>query len=367
MIGLLLQILDTGQGELMETKYLQEWEDELNICIRCGYCFEGCPIFKELGWEPDGARGKAVLSYGLLSGEIEPSKHIADKIFQCSFCRDCVERCSANVNIPSILTAARADLVEEGFVYEAHKDLLDNITHTGNIFGKEVEPPIQEGETPVLLGCRFLEREDDAKRYLEILEKIGIKPKVVDKTCCGMPFGVLGHKKEFKAQQEEFRKRFPYKDFIALCTTCAFFIEKNYPDLNPKYVIKDIVERLPNYNPKQLGIKVTYHDPCNLARGLDMVDEPREVLKQIGVELIEFPTHGKQAECCGGGGGLLATDDPLAEKLAEKRVKQALDLGVDTLVTLCPTCEYNLGRAADKSKGNIKVKNVLDLVWEALQ
>ena len=353
--------------DIMKVKHLKDWENELNICIRCAYCFEGCPVFKELGWESDGARGKAVLSYGLLSGELKPSQQISDKIFQCSFCRDCVERCSANVSIPDILTAARADLVKEGFIYEEHEELIDKIKRTGNIFGKEIKPPVQDGETPVLLGCRLLERTDDAKKYIEILKKLGVKPKVIDEICCGMPFGVLGYQKDFEAYQKRFRKQFPYKDFICLCTTCAFFIKKAYTDLNPKYVIQEIAERLPNYNSKQLGIKVTYHDPCNLARGMSMVDEPREILKQIGVKVIEISTNGKQAECCGGGGGLLATDDTLAEKLAEKRVNQALDTGVDTLVTLCPTCEYNLGRAVDRNNGGLKVENVLDLVWEALR
>ncbi len=351
----------------MKTKYLKEWENELNICIRCAYCFEGCPVFKQLSWEADGPRGKAVLAYGLLSGEVEPTKYLADKIFQCSFCRDCVERCSANVSIPDILTAARADLVNAGFKYDAHLDLLDKIKRTGNIFGREIHPPIQGGETPVLLGCRFLERADDAKRYLEILRRLGIKPKVVDETCCGMPFGVLGYKDELKAQQDKFRKKFPYKEFICMCTTCAFFIGKNYPDLKPKYIIEEVAKRLPYYNPKKLGLKATYHDPCNLARGMGMVDEPREILKQIGVDLIELPTKGKGAECCGGGGGLLVSDGPLAERLAERRMDQALGRGVDILATLCPTCEFNIGNAAQRGGGKLKVVNLLDLVWEALR
>ena len=351
----------------MKPKYLKQWENELNICIRCAYCFEGCPVFKQLNWEADGPRGKAVLAYGLLSGEVEPTKYLADKIFQCSFCRDCVERCSANVSIPDILTAARADLVNAGFKYDAHLDLLDKIERTGNIFGREIHPPIQGGETPVLLGCRLLERADDAKRYLEILRKLGIKPKVVDETCCGMPFGVLGYKDELKAQQDKFRKKFPYKEFICMCTTCVFFIGKNYPDLKPKYIIEEVAKRLPYHNPKKLGLKATYHDPCNLARGMGMVDEPREILKQIGVDLIELPTKGKGAECCGGGGGLLVSDGPLAERLAERRVDQALGIGVDILATLCPTCEFNIGNAAQRGGGKLKVVNLLDLVWEALR
>ena len=150
----------------MEIKYLKDWENDMNRCIRCAYCFEGCPVFKDLRWESDGARGKVILSFGLLTGQLEPSKYLADKIYQCTYCKDCMEKCSADVSIPDILTAARADLVNAGFEYEVHKGLLNKIKQTGNIFGKEIKSPIQKGETPVLLGCRFLERTDDAKKYL---------------------------------------------------------------------------------------------------------------------------------------------------------------------------------------------------------
>jgi Fe-S oxidoreductase len=350
----------------MKVNYLKDWEWDMNRCIRCAYCFEGCPVFKDLGWEPDGARGKVVLSFGLMSGQLDPSDSIINKLYQCTFCKDCVEKCSASVSIPDILTAARSDLVKAGYGYESHKELLGKINRSGNIFGKIIEPPLQEGETPVLLGCRFLERTDDARKYLEILKKLGIKPSIVDENCCGMPFAVLGYKDGLIAHKEEFRKRFPYKDFICLCTTCAFFIKKAYPDLKPKYVIETIAERISDYKPKELDLKVTYHDPCNVARGMGLVDEPREILKQIGVEVVEMETNGKQAECCGGGGGVLVTDKPLAERLAEKRLNQALDTGVETLVTLCPTCEFNIRNVADKNGGKLKVKNVLDLVWNAL-
>ena len=181
-----------------------------------------------------------------------------------------------------------------------------------------------------------------------------------------MPYAVLGYKDELAAHKKEFRKKFPYTEFICLCTTCAFFIKKAYPDLKPKYVIEIIAEKLPQFDTKDIGLKVTYHDPCNVARGMGMVDEPREILKQIGVELIEMEHHGKQAECCGGGGGMLVTDKPLAERLAEKRIKQAQKTGVKTLVTLCPTCEINIRNVAEKNEMKLKVKNVLDLISDAM-
>ena len=103
----------------VETINIKAWEDQMMKCIRCAYCFEGCPVFKELGWEVDGARGKIVMISGLLSGELEASDYIKEKIFQCTLCKDCVERCSANVSIPDIITAARADLFNAGFSYDS--------------------------------------------------------------------------------------------------------------------------------------------------------------------------------------------------------------------------------------------------------
>ncbi len=354
----------------MKAKYIKDWENELNICIRCAYCFEGCPVFKELGWEIDGARGKLIVAYGLLTGELEPSEYIAEKLFQCTFCRDCVERCSADISVPDIMGAARADLFEAGYVKDSQKQLLDTVENSGNIFGKELKAPVFEGDKAVLLGCRLVERKEDSEKYLTILEKLGVKTKTFDETCCGMPFAVLGDKKGFKTQQDKFRDTIPDKkeEVICVCTTCVFFIRAKYPDLKAKYIIDEIMERLPDYKGKfkKLNIKVTYHDPCNVARGMGMVDEPRDILRKICSELVEMPTYGKQAECCGGGGGLLVSDDKLAEKLAEKRVEQAIETGADVLTTLCPTCELNLKNASEKYSGKIKVNNLLDLLYDSM-
>ncbi len=354
----------------METKYLKQWENELNTCIRCGYCFEACPIFKELGWEIDGARGKLIAAYGLLTGKLEPSEYIAEKLFLCTFCKDCVERCSADVSVPDIIGAVRADLFDAGYSTDSHKALLKKIEKSGNIFGKELKPVEFKGEKTVLLGCRLVERKEDSEKYLNILEKLGVKTKTFDESCCGMPFAVLGDKKGFKTQQDKFRDTIPDKkeEVICACTTCAFFIDKKYPDLKAKYIIDEIVERLPEYKGKlkKKDIKVTYHDPCNVARGMGMIDEPRDILRDICAELVEMPTYGKQAECCGGGGGVLVTDKALSLKLAEKRVDQAYETGAEYLTTLCPTCELNLKNAAEKYNGKLKVVNLLDLLYESL-
>ena len=102
-------------GNLKRSK---KWEGELNKCIRCGYCYELCPLFKTNNWESDTPRGKLLLIYGMITGEIKPTQEIVDKIFQCFYCKNCSDNCSAGVPVTDILTDARADLIEAGFEVE---------------------------------------------------------------------------------------------------------------------------------------------------------------------------------------------------------------------------------------------------------
>jgi coenzyme F420-reducing hydrogenase delta subunit/formate hydrogenlyase subunit 6/NADH:ubiquinone oxidoreductase subunit I len=99
----------------IEFKRLKKWENELSKCIRCGYCYELCPLYKTFNWESDTPRGKLVLLYGLISGEIKPTQEIAEKIFQCFYCQQCSDNCSAGVPVTDIFTDARADFIDAGF------------------------------------------------------------------------------------------------------------------------------------------------------------------------------------------------------------------------------------------------------------
>ncbi len=93
----------------------KKWEHELNKCIRCGYCYELCPLFKSYNWESDTPRGKLLLIYGMITGELKPTQEIVDKIFSCFYCKNCSDNCSAGVPVTEILTDARADFIEAGY------------------------------------------------------------------------------------------------------------------------------------------------------------------------------------------------------------------------------------------------------------
>jgi coenzyme F420-reducing hydrogenase delta subunit/NAD-dependent dihydropyrimidine dehydrogenase PreA subunit len=106
-------------------KRSKKYISELDKCIRCGYCYELCPLFKSHNWESDTPRGKLLLIYGMINGEIEPTHEIVDKIFQCFYCKSCSDNCSAGVPVTEILTDARADLIELGFDVEGTIAIID--------------------------------------------------------------------------------------------------------------------------------------------------------------------------------------------------------------------------------------------------
>ena len=58
-------------------------------------------------------------------------------------------------------------------------------------------------------------------------------------------------------------------------------------------------------------IKLTYHDSCNPARGMGLLEEPRYVINKVCNHFYEMPenTIREQTFCCGSGAGLNAGED----------------------------------------------------------
>jgi len=102
----------------MEYKNLEKWHDILNKCIRCGYCFENCHIYKITGWETDTPRGKLTMLHGVLQNDIEPTDYLVEKIFECYNCKRCNSACSAKVDVTGLFQDAKMDFIEAGFDVE---------------------------------------------------------------------------------------------------------------------------------------------------------------------------------------------------------------------------------------------------------
>jgi Fe-S oxidoreductase len=123
---------------------------------------------------------------------------------------------------------------------------------------------------------------------------------------------------------------------------------------------------------RRLGYRVTYHDPCFLARYNEVVDAPRRVLRALGLELLEMPRSGENTFCCGAGGGRLWMSDsrrPGVASPSEQRIVEAIELGkIDAFVVACPK-DVTMYRDAVKTSGHdgrVVVKDIIELVEEAL-
>ncbi len=110
-----MKIKTTTSVTKTEFKRLKKWENELNKCIRCGYCYELCPLYKTFKWESNTPRGKLVILHGLISDKIKLTQEIAEKMFQCFYCQQCKDNCSAGVPVTQIFTDAKADFIDAGF------------------------------------------------------------------------------------------------------------------------------------------------------------------------------------------------------------------------------------------------------------
>jgi Fe-S oxidoreductase len=121
---------------------------------------------------------------------------------------------------------------------------------------------------------------------------------------------------------------------------------------------------------KNLGTKVTYHDPCYLGRYNNVYDAPRRVIEATGCEIVEMPRNRDCALCCGAGGGRIWMEEgEIKERPSESRIREAVELeDVSEFIVACPK-DVTMYADAVKTTGEeekIVVKDLIDLVFEAL-
>ena len=370
-------------------------DNEIMACIMCGFCRNGCPIYRETSLESTNARGRVILAYHLLTGQLEPSEGLAERFYQCTTCLNCKAVCPAGIMVSDVVVAGRQRLAEAGFLPGVDKTLIENMKATGNPFGEprekrtDVFPSMfkpQKGPVDALLFAGCVTSYQDINiipNIMKILDKAGISYTALgkDENCCGYISYLVGTKEfqEVAGKNVEAFSKIKPKQILTTCAGCY----KTFKELYPKYVPfnTEVVHAIEYLNQligeKKIQFKngnpvnVAYHDPCDLGRHLNIFDPPRELLKKIpGVTLVEFKNNRLLAKCCGGGGGLKAFNTDLSGEIAYKRILEALEVGAEVVVSACPSCKSNLQVAAARlrkeKKGRMKVMDITELVAEAI-
>ena len=101
------------------------------------------------------------------------------------------------------------------------------------------------------------------------------------------------------------------------------------------------------------------HDSCVYARYEGVVEEPRRLLRSVGVTVAEPELSGRLTYCCG---GPLETLFPgKSAEIAGNRMRQLGALS-SQVVTACPLCLANLSRVAP---AGVSVRDISDYLAEA--
>lgn len=219
--------------------------------------------------------------------------------------------------------------------------------------------------------------KDLEKNYEMILRKCGvdfIKLKDLE-VCCGSPTKSAGYFQNFETLAKKNFKLFKdhgIKKIITNCPACLNIFKRKYPevlsefDVEVEHVTQTISEAIKNGRLKLKKIskpkKLTYHDPCHLGRYCGVYEEPREILKVLGYEVVDMEFNRENAFCCGGGGGLKSNYPELSEEIVEERIKQAIKTKTNLLVTCCPMCYVCLKEAAEKNNSRMKVQELSELI-----
>lgn len=395
------------------------WKELLDFdaCTKCGRCHEVCPartagaalsprdLILDLRQWVDRQKGIPALldrevraeASGPMAGPAGADLEIAGDVipertlWACTTCMACVEACPVGIeHVPTIIQLRRR-LVDQGRMEPTLQTALQNLAQQGNSFGKSsrmrarwtkaLDFQVKDArKEPVGLlwfvgdHASFDERMQGLSQTLaRLLYGAGVDFGILyeDERNAGNDVRRVGEEGLFELLAEHNLGAFGRARFNEIFTTDPHSyntLRNEYPALGLEVRVRHYSEVLAELLEsgvlavRPLGLRVTYHDPCYLARYNRVTDAPRRVLAALGCELVEMPRNRDNTFCCGAGGGRIWMDDShLVERPSENRIKEAATLGVERFVVACPK-DFAMYSDAAKTTGHDADLVVCDLV-----
>jgi heterodisulfide reductase subunit D len=388
--------------EQLDRQFMKQVEPDwrkLSTCIQCGTCSAYCPAAELMDYTP--RQLWELVRMGLVDLVMN-----SRTFWLCTQCYACTARCPRGIITSETMRNLREWAVAQGYtVPPALLQLREAVNATYNILNEDnqsrliwaqnLEPvpeqlqDVRPGQAEVLLftGCVssfYPMAYSIPQSFVQILEQAGVTYTTMggEEWCCGYPLYAAGMKEqvaELARHNIEQVQAWAPQTLVANCASCYHTWHHLYPEyMNgngdfgfevlhaSQFLARLIVEG--RIKMAELPWVVTYHDPCDLGRKNGIYEAPRSIIKSIpGMTLREMPDNREEAMCCGGGGDVAMMEADVVEHIAERRLAQAVATGAQAIISSCQQCKRTLLQAARKTKTRIRVLDVTELVWQAME
>ncbi|MHB8513095.1 MAG: (Fe-S)-binding protein [Actinomycetota bacterium] len=403
------------------------WKQLLDTytCTECGRCQSVCPAWntgKELNPKllimnmRDHLFEKAPLLLGettaedvpeIASRELVPEVIHDEVLWACVTCGACVYECPVDIeHVDAIVDMRRYQvMMESKFPAEAGV-MLRNLESSQNPWGasasqrldwtKGIEDyvvVVQDRIPPAAeylywVGCAGA-FDDRAKKAVNAFARLMIEAGVgfavlgPQESCTGDPARRIGNEYLFQEMAKsniEMLNGKGVRKIVASCPHCFNTMANEYPQFGGTFEVihhTQLLEKLiqeGRLTPSgEVAQKVTYHDPCYLARHNDITEEPRHLLDAVpGLEKQEMHRCGKKTFCCGAGGARMWMEETEGKRINHERIDEALSTNPDMVATGCPYCMIMLDDAVKdrvqqgKASETLKVFDVSQVLAQSI-
>lgn len=394
---------------------MTEIENWTHLCTRCGTChtiyklkmwerstpdwLPVCPAGEKYGFEPYYSSGRMWIARGITEGKLDlDDPGLLKIIYSCTLCGNCEKQCQTDIlneHITEIIETLRERAVEsEVGPMPKQKEFGEWTKKEHNPYLEPHEErlnwlPFNKSELPdkadlvYFVGCTSSYRQKKiASATVNILKKLGANFTILDNEwCCGSPLQRTGQSeiaRECANHNIEELKRVGAKQVITSCAGCYRMLVKDYKEkygldydfeiIHFPVFLLDLLDKGELKLEKGINQTITYHDPCHIGRHMSIYDPPRELLEKIpDVKLVEMDRIREYAWCCGSGGGVKSGFSDLAMFAAKERCEEAIRTGAQAIVSTCPFCYRNLNDAIEAHNLNLKMYDLVELIWESIK
>ncbi len=380
---------------------------ELDTCARCGLCTDSCPTYSVSGnanYSPSVRASKMakILNkrVGLLTmftGKKPIGKEemidLADSVYNCTLCGRCGETCPFGFQTHELWASLRNVEHSVGGQSVNISHLERQLSDTRNPYGLDPEtrldwvdysgleglPKKEKAKLVYFVGCTTAFKGADqgvAYSLATILSSLKEDWTVLgeEEWCCGSPKYIAGDEKgvnEYALHNIEAIEKIGAETVVTSCSGCYRMLKWEYPKIigrKPCFEVKHAVTYLRDsmisgkLKARKLDERVTYHDPCELARLGGVVEAPREILACLADDFVEIQDNKLDSRCCGGGGLLQSTNNDLRMKVVKRRLEQVVETGAEILTSSCPSCKLTFLDGVREFGYKLEVMDLVELV-----